>query len=509
MKKKIYILSAIAILIGTGLLTGCNDFFDPDHNESVRQEDFATSREDLNAGALGIYAALSQEVHQFLLWGSARADLVREGIPGQDAYISEFVNNEVTDRNPYTNYGGLYTAIARCNHQIENIAKVSKVDFSLDDNTINAFYGEAYYLRALCYFYLVRTFKEFPIIVDDLSEEVIRITEQGDTIRLKTLDLSKEELRTIALKPASETAAWNQIYSDVKKAMGLLRVAPKWNGVNTSNLEKYGRATLASAYALGADVALWLGEYLKASAYADLVRTNSNYDVTSPATWGSAFTSSTVIIHDLALLAYDFSQSHETNRLQEFTSNVSTDGGKYLLKPVKEILDSLFAESDDIRQAYTYKRIDGKDLIWKYIGLDAETAMRKAYQSTASWHLYRSADIYLIKGLAENRRGNAGGGLTFLNMLRTNRGLKKLEAKDVDLSMENLEDLLLAERARELAFEGKRWYDLLLVSKVFGRKDVLPAAVSRKYPVAQRAAMFTRLSDENNWYLPSDPQRWE
>lgn len=454
MKKKIYILSAIAILIGTSLLTGCNDFFDPDHNESVRQEDFATSREDLNAGALGIYAALAQEVHQFLLWGSARADLVREGNPGQDAYISEFVNNEVTDRNPYTNYGGLYTAIARCNHQIENIAKVSKVDFSLDDNTINAFYGEAYYLRALCYFYLVRTFKEFPIIVDDLSEEVIRITEQGDTIRLKTLDLSKEELRTIALKPASETAAWTQVYSDVKKAMGLLRVAPKWNGVNTSNLKKYGRATLASAYALGADVALWLGEYLKASASADLVRTNSNYDVTSPATWGSAFTSS-------------------------------------------------------IRQAYTYKRIDGKDLIWKYIGLDAETAMRKAYQSTANWHLYRSADIYLIKGLAENRRGNPGGGLTFLNMLRKNRGLKELETKDVDLSMENLEDLLLAERARELAFEGKRWYDLLLVSKVFGRKDVLPAAVSRKYPVARRAAMFTRLSDENNWYLPSDPQRWE
>lgn len=509
MKKRLYTLSVIALLLSANLLTGCNDFFDPDNNDSVRQEDFATSREDLNAGALGIYAALSQEVHKFLLWGSARADLVKEGIPGQNAYIAEFVNNEVTDRNPYTNYGGLYTAIARCNHQIENIAKVSKIDFSLDDNSINAFYGEAYYLRALCYFYLVRTFKEFPIILDDLSEKITRVTEQGDTIHLNTLDLTKEELRTIALKPANETEAWAQIYSDVKKAMGLLRVAPKWNGVNTSNLEKYGRATLASAYALGADIALWLGEYLKASAYADLVRTNSNYDVTSQATWGNAFTSATASPHDLALLAYDFSQSHETNLLQEFTSNIPADEGKYLLKPVKEILDSLFAESEDIRPAYTYKRINGKDLIWKYIGLDGETAMRKPYQSTASWHLYRSADIYLIKGLAENRRGNPGGGLTFLNMLRKNRGLKELEAEDIDLSMENLEDLLLAERAKELAFEGKRWYDLLLVSKVFGRKNLLPATISRKYPKAERATRYTRLSDENNWYLPTNPKRWE
>lgn len=101
------------------------------------------------------------------------------------------------------------------------------------------------------------------------------------------------------------------------------------------------------------------------------------------------------------------------------------------------------------------------------------------------------------------------GGLTFLNMLRTNRGLKKLETKDVDLSMENLEDLLLAERARELAFEGKRWYDLLLVSKVFGREDVLPATVSRKYPKAERTAMYQYLQDQDHWYLPADPKRWE
>ena len=509
MRRKIYIIPVLILFICCGVCVSCDNFFEPDNYNSVEEDDFGTSREDLNSGALGIYAVLAQEVHKFLLWGSARADLVTVGTEGKDAYVTEFVNNNVTDLNPYTDYSGLYKAIARCNRQLENIAKVVKLDFSFTDNDINAFYGEVYYLRALCYFYLVRTFKNFPLIVDDLSKEVYTVNEQNDTIRLKTMSLTEEELRAIALKPASEQAVWEQILSDVKKAMGLLRVDYKWNGSSLSASEKYGRATLVSAYALGTDVMLWLGEYQKASAYADLVYKNPAYDVVSPTTWGNAFISSTVATHDLALLAYDFSKSHETNRLQEFTSNVASDGGEYLLKPVKDVIDSLFIEKEDNRPAYTYKRIDRQDLIWKYICQDGDMAMRKPYESTASWHLYRSADVYLLKGIAENRRGNPGGGLFFLNMVRRNRGLKEFDQSDIDLSMENLEDLLLVERARELAFEGKRWYDLLLVSKVFGRKDILPAMVSKKYPKAERAAMYTYLSDENNWYLPVDPQRWQ
>ena len=509
MRKILYITQILVFTICCGMLVSCDDFFEPDNYNSVEEKDFATSREDLNAGALGIYAALAQEVHKFLLWGSARADLVTTGSEGKDAYVTEFVNNNVTDINPYTDYSGLYKAIARCNHQLETIAKVVKIDFSLTDNDINAFYGEAYYLRALCYFYLVRTFRNVPLVLDDLSKEVYTVNDRNDTIRLKTISLSEEELRDIALKPAPEQEVWQQVLSDTKKAMGLLRVEYKWNGSSLSASERYGRANLFSAYALGADVSLWLGEYQKASAYADLIYKNTSYDVTSPTTWGNAFISSTVATHDLALLAYNFSSSHETNRLQEFTSNVTSDGGKYLLKPVKDVIDSLYLEKGDIRPDYTYKRIDRQDLIWKYICLDGNTAMREPYESVASWHIYRSADVYLMKGIAENRRGNPGGGLFYLNLVRRNRGLKEYDKTDIDLSLENLEDLLLLERARELAFEGKRWYDLMLVSKVFGRKEILPSMVSKKYPKAEREAMYTHLSDENNWYLPVDPQRWQ
>ena len=509
MKKRIYIILFMALLINAGLLSSCDDFFTPNPSTGVQEDDFGHNREDLNAGALGIYSVLSEEVHKFLLWGSARADLVTVGEDGKDAYITEFVNNQVTDLNPYTNYAGLYKAIARCNHQLENIAKVAKIDFSLDDNDIGAYYGEVYYLRALCYFYLVRTFKECPIILDDLSENITHITSEGDTVNLKTLDLTEEELRQIAFKPATEQELWKQINSDVKKATGMLRKDFKWNGVDLSENEKYGRANLASAFALTSEVALWMKEYLKAASFADLIINNDAHSVTSIATWGNTFSQSISAGHVVALLGYNVSESNEVNRLQEFTSPYMADGGEYLLKPVKDVVDSIFIEEGDIRVAYTYKRIDKQDIIWKYICLDGKVAMRDPYKSIASWHLYRTADIYLLKGIAENRLGNVGGAIYFLNEIRKNRGLSIYDEEKIDVSMENLENLLLAERARELAFEGKRWYDLLLVSKVFGRTDLLPSVVSKKYLKEQREAMYIHLQNQDNWYLPIDPQRWK
>lgn len=510
MKTKFYKIQAMVLLVSISLLTSCNDFFDVAPQNSLQEEDYYRNGEDLNAGGLGIYAALTPEVHKFLLWGSARADLVEAGQQGADAYVTEFVNNKVSALNPYTNYSGLYKAIARCNRQLEHIDGVRKLDKSLSTIEAGAFYAEAYYMRALCYFYLVRTYKEFPIITQDLSENVTFVKENGDTVKINTLELSSEDLRAVALKPASEQAVWKLILSDMQKAMGLMPATPKWNGQTLSNEERYGRASLAGTYALATEVSLWMGEYLKATAYSDLVTKNPNYSIGASTAWGNQYINSYASGPSLFLLGYEFSKSHETNRLQEFTSNVSADGGRYLLKPVKNTVDKLFSVSADCRIPYSYKRINRIDLIWKYIGASSDEAMRAPYRSVASWHILKTPDVFLMKALAENRLKNTRVALDFLNQVRTNRNLEKYEyAKMPSLEMEYIEDLILDEKARESAFEGKRWYDLLLVSKVFGRTDLLPEKVSQKYPKDKQAEMFQYLQNQENWYIPIEPDRWK
>ncbi len=64
-----------------------------------------------------------------------------------------------------------------------------------------------------------------------------------------------------------------------------------------------------------------------------------------------------------------------------------------------------------------------------------------------------------------------------------------------------LEEKIIEERARELAYEGERFYDLMRVARRRGDPDFLAKRVSQKYPSGERDRIYNLLMDEKNWYI--------
>lgn len=64
-----------------------------------------------------------------------------------------------------------------------------------------------------------------------------------------------------------------------------------------------------------------------------------------------------------------------------------------------------------------------------------------------------------------------------------------------------LEEQIMNERARELGFEGERFYDLMRVAERRNDPSFLAEKVSLKFPAGERERIYNLLMDPNNWYI--------
>jgi hypothetical protein len=65
-------------------------------------------------------------------------------------------------------------------------------------------------------------------------------------------------------------------------------------------------------------------------------------------------------------------------------------------------------------------------------------------------------------------------------------------------------DYVLKERAREFAFEGKRWYDLLRNARRnnYQRLDLLTDVIAGTVPPNRQQSAIAKFKDKNCHYLP-------
>jgi hypothetical protein len=315
---------------------------------------------------------------------------------------------------------------------IGNIDKVN-FDAAVKDNLK----GQALLIRAYSYWWLVRLYGDVVLNIEPVT----------------TLDQTSKPL-------SDETEVKAQIIADATAAAGLLLSKAE---------QQAGRVTKGTANMLLADVYMWYGEWANAETalknitgysllpnYADVYNPNSKNHAES--IWeiqyssASADYASTFVYN---MFPFPFS-SAQVAQYTGVTNPNSLTAGEQFVVPTPELIASY--EAGDVRLAASVMYVNdanGVNLPMCIKYLHSHTTLR---QCNDNLPIYRYAEALLYLAEAVNEQGGrfseAAG---YLNQVRSRAGLANTTAT----TQAELRDAIRQERKVELAFEGKRWWDLV------------------------------------------------
>ncbi|WP_295770170.1 RagB/SusD family nutrient uptake outer membrane protein [uncultured Mucilaginibacter sp.] len=472
-KKTFYkaiILTSMVVLATT---TSCNKFLELRPQDGVTRDKFWQTKEQLSSAVVALYTSMGGTTANFFIWGELRADMV---IPGLNSLQDDInvVNNNILATNRITSWAAFYQVINLCNTVLDFAPAVIERDNTLTREQLNSYLAEALTIRSIMYFYLARTFGDVPLKLSATASD-----------------------SDIAQVPKNTQAeVLNRVVADLQTAEGY---AVSSYGVVASDK---GRVTKFSINALQADVYLWMERYADCITACDKIITSGRFALVPDVAW----------FNNLFVAGNSTESIFELQFDNQFLNPFYTMFNIPLrFRAPQDIIENFWGQDDvdpinikDVRGIDASVR-QSDQYIYKYIGLSPST-VRSLDNSFAHWIFYRYADVLLMKAEACANSNRGQETLDIVSQIRTRgRALTKSSplvpsATDVN----GLNDYVLQERALELAYEGKRWYDLLRHAKRnnYARIDVLLSAVVKVIPPDAQQAALNKLRDKNNHYLP-------
>lgn len=486
-------------------LTGCGDYLEiiPENNLAV--DNFWASKSDVSSALNSGYYYLRASVENELIpWGEQRAGVIY----GRNVGNSALQNFQLKPTNSISSWADMYKIINQANLVLQNAGKAQGNDQTYTNEEVNSHFCEAYFLRALAYFYIIRNWRDAPLV---------------------TTPYETDET-PLQIEKSSEEVLVAQIQSDLKTAMELGAAKDKWD----TTWETKGKATKWSIYALMADVCLWNRQFDDAIKYCDMILEDKSGNaptlITAPQThsgWFSIFNpgNSKESIFEIQWNQekVDGSGTQQNTLYNKFSSSVT---GTYYLsqQALTEFKDDyeyqriayrVFAEPENACRTLHGSYNGDEGLVWKYIGGSSLLEERTSSARDVNFIIYRVAEIMLIKAEALVMRGNglvAADNLEAVSLINRIRERSNCEeiVSDGTEALTTMLDYIVRECVMELVAEGKTWYDLLRISRYTGidgfdaksyatNKVVYYSATNQN---ASESWIKNVLLNENAWFLP-------
>ncbi len=522
-------------------MSSCDDFLTITPQNDIVLEKYWTEEADVNSVMNSCYEQLSSAacIQRMLVWGELRSDNLTAGT-GINNDLNQIVKENILESNSMANWTDFYQCINRCNTVIHYAPTVQKRDPNYTEAEMKAHIAEATAIRSLCYFYLIRTFRDVPF-----SKEP-----------------SIDDTKAYQIPASSFEAVLDSITSDLEQVKD---DAVRSFGEDTDDNTAY--ITRWAIYSMLADMYLWKGAYEKTIEYCDLVidekirqykkayeedpttLTTELYGIypliseapnnTSYA--GNAYTEifgTGNSFESIFELNFINNQTVTNSLVSSYYGSNSNSAGSlsaptYLFTDAYAGLNTHWQKTD-CRFLENMQESNGKILIRKYVNQSVSFrtstttgSMPNINYTTrsnnyANWIIYRLSDVILMRAEAEvelagdteegmqlseeqnNHYRRAFAGVSAVWRRANNKRVATTDTliyNDYATSRTSMENLILAERQRELMFEGKRWFDLVRMSRRDGSNDRMVQLVLPKFQ-ENTAAIRIRLSIKDALYMP-------
>jgi hypothetical protein len=510
-------------LVGSALMFGsCNDWLSLDPEDSVTASKYWKTESDVESALTGIYCSVLSASSKMFTDGEIRADYTTYGTRTiYGAYYSMY-NGDLTSTNALVSWTAYYTAINNCNLLLEKADEALANDASFSATQCLKYKAQATVIRALMYFYLIRTYKDVPYITwayyDDTVERDCAPTDQLEILNdlIRQLEQVQQEGNldyTYSLTSVAQNKGQITMYA----LKAILADMYRWQGALTTD-----PATAQAAYARCVELC---DEIINSGQFRliEVPKTDAKAAVGSYLEDATTHADSCFyVLSDYLAAANFFDQVYVKGNSDESIFELQVDdytatsyftmcgysGRAYYLPNLAHVRDDIFVGTqnacatsgnyEDVR----YRMCAYSGFNWKYAGADLEgnTYAESASDYKKNVLVYRLAEVYLMKAEALVQEAmyqeQTGGTQTQQLLLQAYKAVFKVrdrasavESTDVTvgsgsymqvaywdqlradedfqltgnatLSTLNMEQFVLDEEGREMAFEGRRWFDVL------------------------------------------------
>ena len=447
------------LALSIGLLLACNDLLIEEPEGFTTTDTFFKTGADLNSATIAIYNAL-RGMQGLGQWGTpelasdqTRAD-TRE--PNFNTKSADFLSWDAATGQTGGYWGTGFTIISRANLVLDRGPGIETPNTQM--KTFNL--AEAKFLRAYAYLWLTKVYDDVPLL------------------------LTPEEQANLTPTRTPVEQIHQQIIRDLTEAEAELPAT--WPGSDGFGIATQGRLTKGAARMALADLYLWRSSFMQknewqlASDAAKRVIDSGIYSLND--NYFSTFLPANKLSNREMIFNINNSglNSRTGNIFQLFYYprdwglDRGQGGGWGLIHPTNWFLNS-YMEGDYRREA---GYISGGCGLTICVPTFADGPMSWKYRKSdngANWDindvdtpLYRFAEAILIYAEAQNELGNFAVAVSNLNLIRA-RARKgtgsenRSSPSDYTGPMDrvSIREAIYMERAWELSFEAKRWFDLV------------------------------------------------